>query len=406
MSGRPLRIVLVMIEPPDPFGNAASRWFYVLMRELVARGHRLTAFAACSKLTEISRCRVLFPAPAYDLRLYPFPARSGISAKLATLRRPFSYMFSDVLQRDLDAELAAGFDILHLEQLWSGWVGLRHTDRAVVNVLSLYGIDLADATASGFSGRVNRWQMLWAERHLLSRYPRFITLSERLEAGIRKLAPTARVNVVPLGIDPANYPYIPDDRRPVAPVVSVIGSMGWYPSRSAAERLLTRLWPEIKRRVPAATCQVVGWDAKSALRPFAGTPDVMIEENVPDTRPYFERTAVLVYAPVRGSGMKVKVLEAFGYGVPVVTTSEGAEGIPALDGVHAGVCEDDAGLIDRTVHLLTDSAAQNRQRALARTLLEEHCGPGPTVDGVERVYAELMGERATERTRSAQLRGT
>jgi len=35
-----------MVEAPVPFGNAAARWYYVLLRELVARGHRVTAFAA------------------------------------------------------------------------------------------------------------------------------------------------------------------------------------------------------------------------------------------------------------------------------------------------------------------------------------------------------------------------
>ena len=55
----------------------------------------------------------------------------------------------------------------------------------------------------------------------------------------------------------------------------------------------------------------------------------------------------MVYAPSRGSGMKIKILEAMAFGVPVVTTSEGVEGFPAVDGVHAGVCEDDAGLIER-----------------------------------------------------------
>ena len=41
--------------------------------------------------------------------------------------------------------------------------------------------------------------------------------------------------------------------------------MGWYPSHSAAVRLLTRLWPAIRAKVPAARVQVVGWNARTAL---------------------------------------------------------------------------------------------------------------------------------------------
>src|SRR4051812_11044446 len=141
---RPLRIVLVMIEPPLPFGNAAARWFYVLVKGLVARGHRVTAFAACSKPEELARARTLFPAPEYDLRLYPFPERTGWRSKRDTALRPFSYMFGADLRHDLEGVLADGFDVLHLEQLWSGWLGLEHVDRALVSVHYLACIDLGE----------------------------------------------------------------------------------------------------------------------------------------------------------------------------------------------------------------------------------------------------------------------
>lgn len=385
----PLRVILVMIEPPLPFGNAAARWFYVLLRELVARGHRTTAFAACSKDKEMDEARTLFPASKYDLRVYPFPHRSGLKAKLETLRRPFSYMFGPDLKADLARELAAGYDVLHLEQLWCGWVGLGHAGKAVVNVHFLYSVDLEKAG----TGRFQKWLMTQAERRLLRSYPRVVTLSDRLADGVRGTNLRAAVYVVPFGIDASLYPYIADDRRTAQPVVSVIGSMNWYPSHSAAVRLLTRLWPEIKRRVPNARVQIVGWQARSALKEFLEMPDVTIEEDVPDIRPYFEQTGVMLYAPGRGSGMKIKILESFGFGVPVVTTSEGVEGLPAVDGVHSGVCEDDAGLIDRAVELLRDPARQNRQRAAARALLESHCGPEPTVDAIEWIYAEMLADR-------------
>src|SRR5438552_13998772 len=84
----PLRIALVMIEPPLPFGNAAARWFYVLLRGLVERGHDVSAFAACSKPSDLDEAARLFPRPEYDLRCYPFPERRGVLAKAQTLRRP------------------------------------------------------------------------------------------------------------------------------------------------------------------------------------------------------------------------------------------------------------------------------------------------------------------------------
>lgn len=387
----PLRIVVVMIEPPLPFGNAAARWFYVLLRGLVERGHHVTAFAACGKPKEMDEARRLFPSPDYDLRLYSYPTEpGGLRAKWQTLRRPYSFMFTPELRRDLEAELAKGFDIFHLEQLWSGWLGLAHPDRALVNVHHLVWIDLSEKRPTSGRGRLDHRLMFGTERRLVRGLRFFRACSPRLVEPIKQVNPQADITTVPVGLDPSLYPFIPDERRTGAATISVIGTMGWHPSHSAAVRLLTRLWPEIKRRVPEAKLQVVGWSARSALAEYVDLPDVEIIENVPEIQPYFDRTNVMLYAPGRGSGMKIKILEAMGFGVPVVTTSEGVEGIPAEDGVHAGVCEDDAGLIDRTVALLQDPSLQNQQRHAARALFEAHCGPKPTLDAIEDIYRHML----------------
>ncbi len=385
------RVVLAMIEPPLPFGNAAARWFYVLLRGLVGRGHRVTAFAACSKPREIEESRALFPAPDYDLRLFPFPP-AGLASKWRTLRRPYSYMFGPEFRRDLGAELARGFDVLHLEQLWSGWLGLGHAARAVVNVHYLARIDLADSADPGPAGRLRHRLMLGAEARLIRSYPTITTLSPRLTGAVAAINPRARVSTVPLGIDASLYPF-GTDPAPRPPTLGLIGSFDWRPSYAAAERLLTRLWPEVRRRVPDARLLVVGRRARSALAAFAGTPGLEMAEDVPDTIPYFRAIDALLYAPPRGSGMKVKVLEAFALGTPVVTNAEGVEGLPASDGDQAGIAEDDAGLVDRAVDLLRSPGLRDARRLAARALLESHCGPGPTVDAVEAVHESLAGAR-------------
>lgn len=88
--------------------------------------------------------------------------------------------------------------------------------------------------------------------------------------------------------------------------------------------------------------------------------------------------------------MKIKILEAMGWGIPVVTTSEGSEGLPAQDQVHMGICEDDEGLIERAVKALNSVDVQNSWRHSARQLVEEHCGPRPTVDSMEEIYTQIV----------------
>ena len=69
--------------------------------------------------------------------------------------------------------------------------------------------------------------------------------------------------------------------------------------------------------------------------------------------------------------------------------------------MHAGVCEDDAGLIDRAVDLL-ERPGQRRTAsgAPARALLESHCGPKPTLDAIESIYGGMLPpEEATDPVR-------
>ena len=146
------------------------------------------------------RAKALFPAPAYDLRLYAFPARGGWRAKCETLRRPHSYMFSAALRADLDRELAAGFDVLHLEELWAGWLGLRHADKALVNVFYLATIDQALTRPSTWRGRLDRWLMVSAERRLIRRLKHFRVNSPRLVPEILRSNPGAEVAVSPISV--------------------------------------------------------------------------------------------------------------------------------------------------------------------------------------------------------------
>src|SRR5262249_54108204 len=150
-----------------------------------------------------------------------------------------------------------------------------------------------------------------AEWRLLRHYPTISTVTASLTAEIEKMAPRAVVRTVPFALDLALYPFHADGSVHNPPIVGLIGSFNWYPTLSAADRLITRLWPQISQRVPEARLHLVGRDARSAMARYLPMHNVEVFENVPEILPVFDATDVLVYAPTSGSGIKVKVLEAF-----------------------------------------------------------------------------------------------
>src|SRR5207244_3973574 len=197
-----LRILLVLNEAPLPFGHALGRWYSVLLRGLVERGHRVTAYATCADPNDVQKALVFFPSPEFDVRPYPFPERKSLWRKLRTLRRPFSYMIHPDLRRDLCNELDRGCDVLHLEGIWSGWLGQScDPAKVVLNFHSLYDIDQADQPVLGWRHRLDRSLRRRAEHGLLKSYGTLLTLTPRLKDGVREIAPRTPVHVVPLGMD-------------------------------------------------------------------------------------------------------------------------------------------------------------------------------------------------------------
>jgi glycosyltransferase involved in cell wall biosynthesis len=381
--------VLVLPAAPLPFGDTAARWFHLMARDLLARGHSVSCLTVtdepAAKVDE-ARDRLLAAAPPGRLRFQAFPLRGPVHPlrrKLRNAWRPFSELaYAPGFRDALVSELARGYDVLHLEQLWSGWAGLG-IPRTLLNIHHLEIIDLEDTRGGTLHERKARWQMARATARLLRETRTMRVFSARLLDRVRTFNDSARCFVVPFALDVGLYPL-----QPVVdePVVGLLGSMHWPPSRSAAERLVTRIWPLVKARAPRARLLVAGWNARRQLARLAAAPDVTIEENLPSPEDFFSRVSVLAYAPGRGSGMKIKVMEAMAYGVPVVTTREGVEGMEVVAGEHALVAEDDATIAAHVCRLLEDRAARVALREGARGLLERRYTAPPVMAQMLDVY--------------------
>lgn len=384
-----MRVILVTLGAPLPQNNA-ERWYDALIHGLVTTGHSVTVFAVFDG--EVTRRAVeeRFPRPRYDVRCFSHDNTRDWRSKVRTLVCPFDDLYSPKLREALRQELAAGYDVLHLEHQWAGWLSdLADPDRTVMHLHYLYSLDFAGAASSGLAMAVRKWAWFRAERNLIRRVRKVTAFSNELLSVAKRFNPNAQTHQVPLCFPATELPF----QRRVGdgpPTVSLIGAFGWQPSWRAAERLLTRLWPKVKERVPAATLRLVGRKADDyaahAKQQGYLPSDAGVFPDVPDTWPHFAATDVLLYAPPAGSGTKVKVLEAFALGTPVVTTASGIEGLNVSDGVEVGVCEENDGLIERTVRLLRDRNRADRQRQAARDYVVTRHNPAVAVEQFETVY--------------------
>ena len=257
----------------------------------------------------------------------------------------------------------------------------------------LFDIDWRDEKPQSLKDRLLRNRILRAERGVLRRLANVSALSPPLAERIGEIHPTARRFTIPLGLDSSLYPFEQSSpKRP--PTIGLIGSFNWGPSLRGQAPVAGFVADNPQARARRRGSCSSGDSAKESLGESAGE-DVAIVSDVPDAIPHFRKLDLLLYAPPVGSGMKVKILEAFSLGTAVVTNSQGVEGLPALDGIHAGIADDDAGLIERAVALLNDPALREQRRVAARELVEAHGSPQTTLDAVERMYSQIADSGAS-----------
>jgi glycosyltransferase involved in cell wall biosynthesis len=403
-----VKIIVVTPVVPHPFGDTAARWFYVLITELLARGYTVVAIAATEesdqRVTEAKQWLSKQPGQltlhCHRLNVDSFALRR----KWQNLVRPRSELLQDsALTALLKNETAKGYDILHLEQMSTGWLGVN-VPRTLLNVHCFDEIDWAEKKDMDFADRKALWQARRATRLLLHRIRYVRLLTPRLKEMAESIKPSGKYWVVPFALDPALYPMQPPASEPI---VGMIGSMHWEPSRSAAERLITRIWPLVKQKVSRAKLYIAGWNAAKFLNKYSSLPDLTLAENLHHPSEFFSKATVLVYAPSRGSGMKVKVMESMAYGVPVVTTWEGVEGIDYENSRQCWVGGSDEELAAKVCRLLENSAERQQMRDAARLLIEERYSPRPVVDKMMAVYeqviaGQLIAEKAVaEKTAAA-----
>ncbi|MGA3040392.1 MAG: glycosyltransferase, partial [Bryobacteraceae bacterium] len=181
-------------------------------------------------------------------------------------------------------------------------------------------------------------------------------LRGRLQAGLRA------------GIDTARYNFSPGGREPFT--MLFLGSFRHEPNIVALDWFVNDVLPRILSRRPEARLVVVGSDAPPR-HPYADrAPAVEIRGFVDDIREPLARYAVFV-CPVRsGSGVRVKLLEAFSSGIPVVSTRIGAEGLARQDAEFCLLAGQPEAFADKVLQIFDDPpfAAEMAARARAEVV--------------------------------------
>ena len=179
----------------------------------------------------------------------------------------------------------------------------------------------------------------------------------------------------------------PDVTRPN---IYLAGTFGRYhsPMDVAARWMLSDVLPRVKKDLPDVHFYIVGSGSRSSLG-YVDDEGVSVKGKIPSVLPYLCHADVSVVPLKFESGTRFKILEAAACGVPVVSTTLGAEGLPVVNGEHLLIADDPDTFANAIVSLIRDRALAAKLRKNCRELVRTRYGLDRLADEARTILESL-----------------
>ena len=382
---------------------------YHILRALARRGHAITVLSFCRDEEQRRGLEQLAEELAIEVVVVPFErlshtlrTPSGLVQILATQVRgrpiDIAVWSQPAMFRTLDQVLAGTpIDLIQVEWPYLAPYALAHPHiPRVLVTYDIFSVALSRRAALPPGPPLNRlWLQRQAkawERYEASLYGQFAAIGamSAVDAGIiRQRQPNANAVVLPNGVDTADL--TPGDIRPQVRNLLFVGSPTHAPNLDAACWLLTDIWPALHKRYPDLKLTLVNLEHPQVRTCL--NPGVELLARVPDLKPVY-RQADIVVVPLRtGSGTRLKILEAFAFGVPVVSTTIGWEGLEVEPGRHLLSADSPQDFMAAVEQFINNPDDRERLASHARELVVEHYDWSHIVDLHEEMYADVLESR-------------
>jgi glycosyltransferase involved in cell wall biosynthesis len=244
---------------------------------------------------------------------------------------------------------------------------------------------------AGQARKMRRHEAAWVGRADLT-----LAVSPGDAEQLRAMAPGADVEVVPNGVDVDCFAPPPEGRRPIPGRLVFTGSMNWLPNQDAMLYFCREILPVLRANHGPEerwSLDIVGQSPPASVEELAG-PRIRVTGTVDDVRPYAHGAEMFV-VPLRiGGGSRLKILEAFALGVPVVSTTVGCEGLGAVDGEHLLIADGAEAFAATIARLSNDAGLRVALAERARRHVLEHFSWAGIGRRLLAIYEDRLARRA------------
>jgi len=171
-----------------------------------------------------------------------------------------------------------------------------------------------------------------------------------------------------------------------------IGGFAHPPNEQGIIWFIEFILPIIRKKIPDLHLTIVGSDPTEALKAMQSSY-ITVTGYVEDVSGYFNDSRVFVSPLQHGAGVKGKIGQSFSYGLPVVTTSIGAEGMQLIDGHNALISDSETEFASKVIELYTDKFLWQKLSTNSRQVIREQFSTATIRAALEKVLGESVPEK-------------
>jgi len=224
---------------------------------------------------------------------------------------------------------------------------------------------------------VRKDALFWKASWMLMRqyenrtWPEFdlrVTVSRLDQEDMDSRCPHGRTLVAENGVNTGEIRMLPISR---SKNVLFVGTMNYFPNIDGALFMAQSIMPCIWRIDPGIRLCIAGKNMPRRILDLGADPRIDIINNPPDIRSVAADCSVSVVPLRLGGGTRIKILEAFALGLPVVSTAKGCEGLIVEDGQHLLIRDDPESFAAAVAAAVNDPDLSESLRMNGRRLAEE-----------------------------------
>lgn len=412
-------LFLTQIVPYPPDAGPKVKTWHVL-RFLLGRGDRVTLISFVRPEEE----QYLSYLQEQGLEVIPVPLRRSRVKDVGYLLRSLFNGNSFLLERDnlsnfRDAvrnQLSqSSIDLIHADQLtMAQFASVRDGDHQPVRIFDAHNAvwtivaRMVENLPAVFRplAQIEAKKVLTFEAHTVRDFEHTLAVSEQDRDALLKAIPNPadrqlaaeKITVVPIAVDTQLLQ--PLLRQPNSKRIVTLGTLHYLPNADGIRWFLNEVFPLVLAQEPDAHLTIIGKNPPADFIEQASRDSAHIQVTgyVEILDPYFDASAIMV-VPVRaGGGMRVRILEAFARGMPLVTTTVGLEGIDAEDGREVLVRDTPAQFAEAVVKLLRSTEEQARLASAGRLLAELKYDWQIALKTMEKIYMQEQFQHSKEET--------